>query len=219
MADGDSTPRKRVFIPVVPLVYGSECSLLELIIEPAGPGVDPQFHSLKNQGLGTAVAMAKEALRIADLPPLPPLRKRLTVNLANWRPPFLFLTNPSAELSNASGAALGVAMGLLMYDGCCPYDRIIATGQLIPAVSPVGLIRVESTNDLKDKLAAALTLGYQQQTLPFVVPARIRDEAAKRIDCAKLIRALAAYNIHVLPVNTLQEIATGCRMPAIGVSD
>ena len=218
MTGDDFALRKTVFIPVVSLTCEAERALLELIIEPAGSGTGPQFHTLKSQGLGTAVAMAQKALRVTYLSHLPRLYKRSTVNLTKLGPPLLFLANPMPELSNAEGASFGVTMGLLMYDDHCCCKRVIATGRLTAAVSPADLIRVEPTDRLKDKLAAALTLGYQQQPLPFMVPARTCDGAATVAHCAELIRALAACNICVLAVDTLHEAVTACNTLASGDS-
>jgi hypothetical protein len=201
--------RKTVLIPVVPLSPGPERYLLELIVEPAGPGAGsaPVLHPLKNHGLEAAVTLAETALRVVRLPSSPRL---WTSRRATLGPPAVFVANPLPGLSNARGAALGIALGLLMYDGHCPGDRLIATGQLLPADSTAGLIKVEATDGLAAKLSTALTLGYQRQPLPFIVPARTQDGRDTQERCAATVRGLANYNIHVLPVASLQEAVAAC---------
>lgn len=204
--------RKMVLIPAVELAETEHGELLELLIEPAGlgAGAEPQLELLYAHGLGVAVAAAQAALSIACLPPA-----RSWIAPATWLgPPVLYLANPRSNLSNAAGAALGIALGLLMYAQRCPGQRLLATGALpVSAASPVV---IGPDRWLSAKLKLALTLGPQVQSLPFLVPAQVTPGVPTQTRCAVLIAALARLNIHVVPVNSLEEAVAACRRLAGG---
>ncbi len=200
--------RKTVLIPAVELAEPEHGELLELLIEPAGlgAGAEPQLELLYAHGLGVAVAAAQAALSTARLPP----PARSLISPATWLgPPVLYLANPRANLSNAAGAALGIALGLLLYAQRCPGQRLLATGALtISVASPV---KIGPDRWLADKLKLALALGSQEQPLPFLVPAQVTPGVPTQTRCAVLIAALARLNIHVVPVNSLEEAVAACR--------
>ncbi|MFO1434708.1 MAG: hypothetical protein U1F76_32280 [Candidatus Competibacteraceae bacterium] len=198
--------RKTILIPAVELAEPEHGELLELLIEPAGlgAGTEPQLELLYAHGLGVAVAAAQAALSTARLPPA-----RSWIAPAAWLgPPVLYLANPRANLSNAAGAALGIALGLLMYAQRCPGQRLLATGALtISAASPV---KIGPDRWLAAKLKLALTLESQEQPLLFLVPAQVTPGVPTQTRCAVPIAALARLKIHVVPVNSLEEAVAAC---------
>jgi hypothetical protein len=199
--------RKTVLVPVVTLATGRGSGLLEIIVEPAGlgEGTVPQLQLLYSAGLGAAVAAAQAALAVSRLPPA----AAGCVGHLLREPSVLYVANPKPQLSNSAGAALGVALGLLLHDGRCPGQRLIASGTLM-LPGPLGLVAIGSEGDIAAKLETALALGLQALPLPFLVPAHTADGVETAQDCAELIATLAALNIRVLPVASLGEAVAAC---------
>ena len=199
--------RKTIWIPLVSLAEPpneSECgALLHLWIEPGGYGANTEesLQRLRGYGLAVALSDARAALAMAGLPPQASNRIR--------EPPVWQVANPDARLSNAAGAALGIALGALLYDGRCPGERLIASGQFLPA-APAGSAVLAPDPRLAAKLRAVLIFGPQDEPLPFLVPARTADGVETAQDCAELIASLAALNIRVLPVASLEEAVAAC---------
>ncbi|MCP4406513.1 MAG: hypothetical protein GY807_01890 [Gammaproteobacteria bacterium] len=204
--------RKKVLIPAVSLSGDSRGCMLELMIETAELSMDstPQFSYLKEQGLEIAAEAAKNALAVAGLPTPPSTIQRVINRSSAMGPPALYLANPRPNVSNSSSAALGVVLGLLMYDGRCPGEWLIATGRLDSTASVFGLISIKPDALVSEKLALALSLGQQSQTLPFLVPAKTIDGEATAMRYITLIRELMERNIHVIPVATLEMAVANC---------
>ncbi|MCP4699078.1 MAG: hypothetical protein GY862_19830 [Gammaproteobacteria bacterium] len=178
--------RKTVFIPLFSLGDRNARHILEIIVEPGPLGTrEPDFTQLTAHGLDMAITDAKAALAGFQLPP-------------TARRPVLFPVRPAPGLSNAAGAALGVALGLLMYYGLCRGERLLATGGL--RSTPTGIEVLET------KLAAALALPLQPRPLPFVFPARHENEPVMKT----LQRDLHDLNIRPAPVAFLDEAIAAC---------
>lgn len=199
--------RKTVWIPLVSLAEPTDESeggaLLHLWIEPGGYGVSTEesWQRLRGCGLGVALSAAQAALAVAGLPP--PSRSLVR------EPPVWQVANPDPRLSNAAGAALGIALGSLLYDGRCPGARLIASGQFFPTPPPIRA-RLAPDPRLANKLRTALAFGPQAASLPFLVPAHTADGVETVLDCAEPIATLAALNIQVLPVTSLEEAVAAC---------
>lgn len=199
--------RKTVWIPLVPLgepAHESERSvLLHLWIEPGGYGANTEesLQRLRGYGLAVALADAQAALAVAGLPP--PSRSLVR------EPPVWQVANPDPRLSNAAGAALGIALGSLLYDGRCPGERLIASGQFLSAPPSSGAVLAPDPR-LAAKLRAVLAFGLQDEPLPFLAPARTADGVETAQACAELIASLATLNIPVLPVTSLEEAVAAC---------
>ena len=199
--------RKTVWIPLVSLTeptHESERSvLLHLWIEPGGYGARPEesWQRLHGCGLGVALAAAQTALAAAGLPP--PSRRLL------HEPPVWQIANPDPRLSNAAGAALGIALGTLLYEGRCPGERLIASGQFLSAPPARGAMLAPDPR-LAAKLCAVRAFGPQDEPLPFLAPAHTADGVETAQACAELIATLAALNIRVLPVASLEEAVAAC---------
>jgi len=199
--------RCTIWIPLVPLTEPGRASapsvLLEIGIEPGGYGADPDTsrQRLCGYGLARALADAQAALAAAGLPS--PAR--------NWtrEPPVWHVANPDARLSNAAGAALGLALGELLYDGRCPGSRLIASGHFLPVSAAHGA-RLAPDRRLAGKLVAARALGPQAAPLPFLVPAHTPEGIAIVQEYAEPIAALSALNIPVTPVASLEEAVAAC---------
>lgn len=198
--------RKTLYIPLISLIEPDiepkHGGLLEVWIEPGGYGArtEESLRRLRGHGLGVALSAAQAALAVAGLPPPGGLVRE---------PPVWQVANPDPRLSNAAGAALGIALGWLLYDGRCPGHRLIASGQFL-AAAPSGGAVLSPDPRLSGKLRAALALGPQARPLPFLVPAHI-DNGIKTVqDCAEPIATLAALNIRVLPVTSLEEAVAAC---------
>ncbi len=197
--------RKTVWIPVAAMADRPERTLLELIIERgAWPAESTSgLANLTVHGLGHAAKIAETALVHAKLLP-----HFLWVNTKTV--PYLYTSNPIPALSNTSGAALAIALGLLMYEGYLPNHRLIACGGLFCSAKTerVTLLAVDK---MEQKLELALSLGRQECPLAFVVPAYLRDGYALQDCFAPQIQALAQLNIHVLPSTTLQDALAACK--------
>ncbi|HET6519889.1 MAG TPA: hypothetical protein VFG47_08710 [Geminicoccaceae bacterium] len=196
-----------MLIPVTPLDGGPGGGLLEVIAERDGPdprgGGRPRFRHLRGHGLGAAVAAAERALAVADLSPP---RRRALPDPAGIAPPVVYLANPMPGLSNALGAALGLALAVLMVEGRCPGARLVASGRLVP-----GATAIQPTLGLGDKLRLVLTLGPQPAPLPFLVPTATEDGAAVAERYAGLIGELERRNVHARPVAGLEAAVAACR--------
>ena len=203
--------RKQVLIPLTVLATGQGSSLLEIIIEPAGLGAGsvPHFELLHSSGLGAAVAAAQAALAVVRVSPILPAEGSYLSHLLH-EPPLLYVANPTPQLSNSAGAALGIALGLLMYQGVCGGDRLIASGCLQTA-DPADTVTLSPDLHIDAKLEIALTLGPQPTPLPFVVPAQVTAGLPTARHCADVIARLAGLNIPVLPVASLETAVTACR--------
>lgn len=196
--------RKTVFIPLFALRGEGESSLLELIIERTARfhRPSPDFGHLHSHGLRIAISSAVAALRASGLVRT---RSRLAGLRCTEPAPagassMLYLANPEPGLSNAKGAALGVAMSLLMYDGRCSLQRLIATGHLQADGAITG-----GADALATKLESAIPLGYQPEPLPFLVPSSALMRASRP---NHMISALSRLNIQVRPVADLTEAAS-----------
>lgn len=189
--------RKVVFIPVVALAGTPKHYLLELIIEAAEwrLNAQPQFHYLKGHGLKAAIKSAERVMA--------QVKKRITL----WpsRAPLLYLANPFPGLSNTRGATLGIVMGLLMYNGLCNCNRLMVTGIINSTTHTV-----EPATDLTDELTSAMALGYQEQSLLFIVPILINPDVIVVKRHTELVHRLATLNIRVSPVQTLREAIAAC---------
>lgn len=200
--------RKTLWIPLLSLMDPDGSSehgvLLELSIEPGGYGASTEesLQRLRGHGLATALAAADAALAAAGLPPPSGRLCR--------EPPVWLLSNPDPRLSNATGAALGIALGWLLYDERCPGQRLIASGQFEPVTSLTGA-RLAADPHLSARLRTALAFGPQATPLPFIVPAEITTGVETMQGCAELINALADLNIRVLPAPSLIEAVAACR--------
>jgi hypothetical protein len=199
--------RKTVWIPLVslvePEVESARGVLLEILIEPGGYGANTEesLRKLHGHGLAMALSAARAALAVAGLP--------LPAGSLYREPPVWQVANPEPRLSNAAGAALGIALGWLLYDGRCPGRRLIASGQFLPA-SLSRNAALAADPRLSGKLQAALVFGPQAAPLPFLVPAHTADGVETAQDCAELIATLATLNIRVLPVASLEEAVAAC---------
>ncbi len=199
--------RKNIWIPLVSLAEPTQETersvLLHLWIEPGGYGARPEasWQRLHGYGLGVGLAAAQTALAVAGSQPLArnPMRE----------PPVWQVANPDPRLSNAAGAALGIALGSLLYDGRCPGQRLIASGQFLSALPSSGAALAPDPR-LAAKLRAVLALGLQDEPLPFMVPARTADGVETTRACVELIASLAVLNIRVLPVASLEEAVATC---------
>jgi hypothetical protein len=203
--------RKQVLIPLTVLATGQGSGLLEIIIEPAGlgEGSAPHFELLHSSGLDAAVVAAQAALAVTRLPPALPAEGGYFGHLLH-EPPLLYVANPTPQLSNSAGAALGVALGLLMYQGFCGGDRLIASGCLQASDSSATVTLVPDLH-IDAKLETALMLGPQPTPLPFLVPAQVTAGLPTAQHCADIIARLAGLNIPVLPVASLEAAVTACR--------
>ncbi len=186
--------RKSVLIPVVALSRELPGRLLEIVVE-RRPRVSAQagradFDALVGNGLGSAVVAATRALQGPTQLMWP-----------NVGFPRMYLANPMPALSNSEGAALGVALGTLMHSGICRCERMLASGKLSEDAQVL-----TSSDSLRDKLATALALGPQTDTVPFLVPADARITA----EVESLTEELAALNIAVKGVQTLSEAVAFC---------
>lgn len=184
----------------------AECGgLLEIRIEPGGYGAhtDESLQRLRGHGLARALGDAQAALAVAG-GSLPPSR--------GWihEPPVWQVANPDQRLSNTAGAALGIALGWLLYDGRCPGQRLIASGRFRP-LDASGNARLASDPQLAIKLRTALALGFHATPLPFLVPAHTAVGVETKQNCAEQIAQLAALNIYVFPVLSLEEAVATCR--------
>lgn len=199
--------RKIVWIPLVslgePTPESERSALLHLWIEPGGYGANTEesLQRLRGYGLAVALADAQAALAVAGLPP----QSRCLLH----EPPIWQVANPDSRLSNAAGAALGIALGSLLYEGRCPGKRLIASGQFLSA--PLSRSAVLAPDPrLAGKLRAALVFGPQAEPLPFLVPAHTAVGVETVRACAEPITALAALNIRVLPIASLEEAVAAC---------
>lgn len=189
--------RKVVLIPISSLAGAPQHHLLELIVESAELSINaqPKFHYLQGHGLKAAIKVAEK------------VSVQLKSKLTFWpsRAPLLYLANPLLGLSNALGAALGIVMSLLMYNGLCRCNRLIATGKLSSVTTTV-----EAAIDLTDELTSAIALGYQNKLLRFIIPKLANDDVTVVKRHAELICLLRTLNIRVFPVQTLQEAIAAC---------
>ncbi|MCC8998163.1 MAG: hypothetical protein LM522_01495 [Candidatus Contendobacter sp.] len=199
--------RKIVWIPLVSLVEpeieSERGMLLEILVEPGGFGASTEesLQRLRGYGLAVALSDAQAALAVAGLPP--------PTSSLGREPPVWQVTNPNPRLSNAAGAALGIALGWLLYEGRCPGQQIIASGHFLPVPPSRGAMLAPDPR-LAGKLRSALIFGLQAAPLPFLVPAQTIHGTETAQDCAELIALLAALNIRVLPVASLEEAVAVC---------
>jgi hypothetical protein len=189
--------RKIVLIPVSALADLPQHHLLELIVEPAELSLNaqPKFHYLQGHGLKLAIQIAKQVI----------VQLKSKITFLPSRTPLLYLANPLPGLSNALGTTLGIVMSLLMYRGLCRCDRLIAIGRLNSITATV-----EMATDLTAELTSAIALGYQKQSLRFIIPMLANDDVTVIKRHAELIYLLGTLNIRVFPVQTLQEAITAC---------
>lgn len=176
-------------IPVAPLDRPERASFLDFFIEPAetglfgrGAGSDP-FRAVAQPGLEPAIAMARRAWD--TLPPPPPFHIRLV--------------NPLAGLSNASGAALGLA--LCPFLAASPYRESIVMGSL--AFSG-GEARVGAVGHLAAKLRAVRAEGHREA--PALLVFADDGDSATAAETLELLK----LNITVRPVETLREACRAC---------
>ncbi len=199
--------RKTVWIPAAAMADRPERALLELIIE-RGPWPAETASALTAvHGLNNAAETAKKALLHAKLPVF--FSPAHTAGKIMPRP-FLYTANPVSALSNAAGAALGIALGLLMYEGVLRNRALIACGGLHCSDKSERVV-IESVDKMEEKLDLALSLGKQDQALAFVIPACTQAKNSARQNFMSQIQALAALNIYVLPGATLQEAVKACQ--------
>lgn len=188
------TARKTILVPWTHLAEVGKQHFLEIVIEPAGCGVDAdsQFRYLNIHGLRPAVRSAQSALQHTGF------------RIMRCRSqPILYPVNPPLNASNASGAALGVALGLLMYHRRLSGNRLLASGDFIRKQNR---IRIRPAKMLHGQLNAAAKLGLQNKPLQYYVPAQTVDGAATCNAYAESIRALARLNIFVRPVHDLGDL-------------
>lgn len=198
--------RKTVWIPLAAMADRPERALLELIVERgAWPAeADSGLSNLNVYGLGNAAQMAQKAVLHGKLLP--------HFSWGNSKAaPYCYAANPVSALSNTHGAALGIALGLLMYEGVLPNHALIACGSLQCSANSAR-VPLQTVDKIEEKLELATTLGRQEHALGFVVPAYTREGLGVKACFMSRIRALAELNIRVLPVATLQEAVTACRM-------
>jgi hypothetical protein len=197
--------RKIIWIPVVAMANRPERLLLELVIERGNwpseslPGLSG-LAGLNLYGLGNAAKIAENALKYSQL-----------LSHFSWyqcrTTPYFYTAQTVPTLSNTSGAALGIALGLLMYEGYLPNEKLIACGGLSCAA---GVVTIQTIDKIKEKLELALDLGWQNQKLPCVVPAYLQDGLQVEHCFNQQIEELKSLNIYVLPSKTLQDAVRGC---------
>ncbi|MGI9332521.1 MAG: hypothetical protein ACR2RL_05125 [Gammaproteobacteria bacterium] len=200
--------RRTVLIPAVALGNTRTTRVLELIVEAAGPPGTrpPDTRALRSQGLEPAFDRAHRAIRNAlarEATHLERLRRLL------YRSPTLYLASPASNLSEAKGADLGIALGLLMYFGYCRATRVLATGHLSDGARPSA--RDVDAHALARHLGAALRLGPQPERLPFLVlldPYEITPDVTALL--AELVETLHRAGIEVLCVSSLISAVQAC---------
>ncbi len=208
--------KKTVWIPVTAMANRPERSLLELIIE-RGAWQTPEKQGLMQltpHGLSNAAQLAEQALRHAKL---------LPHYFCGYYPaaPYIYTSNPVTGLSNTNGAALGIALGLLMYAGNLPNNALIASGGLATNSAQSAGTRVQNTgakeiqlqaiDKIAEKLELALNLPRPAQPLGFVLPAHTQTGLDIQQTFKPQIQALQAHNIYPLPSPTLQAAVQACR--------
>jgi hypothetical protein len=193
--------RKTILIPLVSMDDNKMRQFLEVIVDP-GPVGSPDFKQLAIHGLEPAITIARTALARFKLP-------------LGIRGPVLYPAIPIPGLSNAAGATLGVTIGLLMYYGLCPGERILATGGLHVPQDGEKQIKVINSSALDVKLTAALSLTKQSRPLPFIFPAN--SESEHIMD--SLSSSLHKLNICPTPVTSLHQAITACRDITCGDND
>lgn len=202
--------RKTVWIPVVAMANRAEGTLLELIIERgAWCNESALLANLRLHGLANAAQLAEQALQHARLLPQ-----------FSWLygkcAPYCYLSNPVTGLSNTSGAALGIALGLLMYEGNLPNRALIVSGGLLCQQNNPQ-VELQYVDKVAEKLELALRLPRPAQPLGFVLPTHTQTGFDIQHTFADQIQALRHHNIHVLPNATLQAAINACRQLELGL--
>lgn len=199
--------RNIIFIPLASLKQGNDGHLLELVADRIGLAYfrRPDTDSLRSYGLGVAIDSAMSA--ISSLP-LTLFNKLKSYFVGGNK--YMYLVNPKSNLTNAKGASLAIAIGLLVEEGY--HARIIALGEL----TDTGLLKNVCCVQVRRMMDSAKSLGYQEAPTLFLLPSMLQTGYNVSTILAPEIAELRNYNIHVHPVDDLRE---ALRRAVVGQTD
>lgn len=174
--------RKFVLIPIVSLGRDAKGHFLEVMSEPASFG-GVNFQALKSSGLTSQVALTEQILN--------------SLSYFGMSGNNLYLSNYFLNLSGLKGISLGLTLAAFMQQNTCPYQKIIALGEIV--IDSLNLT-VSASQYFDMQIAAVLGLGKQIHPLPLYLPADALNENIKNLS-----QQLNELNIVLKPITTLAD--------------